>query len=151
MISRLVITFLPRSKHLLISWLQSQSAVILDPPKIVCHCSHSIKWLFKIYLFLSWMVASLMASLIKKKPAMQETWFDFWAGKIPWRRERPLTSVFWLWEFHGLHSPWGHKESGTTERLSLSSWMDVEFYQMFFLPLLRWSGGFCLFFCWCSI
>ena len=45
MLSRLVITFLPRSKHLLISWLQSPSAVILEPPKIksdtvfpsICH------------------------------------------------------------------------------------------------------------------
>ena len=35
MLSRLVITFLPRSKHLLISWLQSPSAVILEPQKIV--------------------------------------------------------------------------------------------------------------------
>ena len=34
MLSRLVITFLPRSKHLLISWLQSQSPLILEPPKI---------------------------------------------------------------------------------------------------------------------
>ena len=34
MLSRLVITFLPRSKHLLISWLQSQSALILEPRKI---------------------------------------------------------------------------------------------------------------------
>ena len=34
LLSRLVITFLPRSKHLLISWLQSPSAVILEPPKI---------------------------------------------------------------------------------------------------------------------
>ena len=34
MLSRLVITFLPSSKHLLISWLQSPSAVILEPPKI---------------------------------------------------------------------------------------------------------------------
>ena len=33
-LSRLVITFLPRSKHLLISWLQSPSAVILEPKKI---------------------------------------------------------------------------------------------------------------------
>ena len=33
MLSRLVITVLPRSKHLLISWLQSSSAVILEPPK----------------------------------------------------------------------------------------------------------------------
>ena len=34
MLSRLVITFHPRSKHLLISWLQSPSAVILEPQKI---------------------------------------------------------------------------------------------------------------------
>ena len=34
MLSRLVITFIPRSKRLLISWLQSPSAVILEPPKI---------------------------------------------------------------------------------------------------------------------
>ena len=34
MLSRLVINFLPRSKHLLISWLQSSSAVILEPPKM---------------------------------------------------------------------------------------------------------------------
>ena len=46
MLSRLVITFLPRSKHLLISWLQSPSAVILEPQKIksdtVCTVSPSI-------------------------------------------------------------------------------------------------------------
>src|SRR5574337_366433 len=47
MLSRLVITFLPRSKHLLISWLQSPSAVILEPKKIkVSHCFHC----FLIYL-----------------------------------------------------------------------------------------------------
>ena len=41
MLSRLVITFLPRSKHLLISRLQSPSAVILEPPQNkVCHCFH---------------------------------------------------------------------------------------------------------------
>ena len=34
MLSRLVITFLPRSKRLLISWLQSPSAMILEPPKV---------------------------------------------------------------------------------------------------------------------
>ena len=46
MLSRLVIAFLPKSKHLLISWLQSPSAVILEPKKIVCHCFHC----FPIYL-----------------------------------------------------------------------------------------------------
>ena len=40
MLSRLVLSFLPRSKHLLISWLQSPSAVIWEPKKIVCHCFH---------------------------------------------------------------------------------------------------------------
>ena len=41
MLSRLVITFLPRSKRLLISWLQSPSAVILEPQKNkVWHCFH---------------------------------------------------------------------------------------------------------------
>ena len=46
MLSRLVITFLPRSKRLLVSWLQSPSAVILEPRKIKCHCLHY----FPIYL-----------------------------------------------------------------------------------------------------
>ena len=47
MLSRLVIAFLPRSKHLFIAWLQSPSAVILEPPKNkVYHCFHC----FPIYL-----------------------------------------------------------------------------------------------------
>ena len=40
MLSGLVITFLPRSKRLLISWLQSPSAVVLEPPKIKSHSFH---------------------------------------------------------------------------------------------------------------
>ena len=48
MLSRSVITFLPRSKRLLISWPQSPSAMILEPPapNKVCHCFHC----FLIYL-----------------------------------------------------------------------------------------------------
>ena len=46
--------------------------------------------------------------------------FNPWVGKIPWRRERQPTPVFWPGEFHGLYSSWGHKESDTTERLLLS-------------------------------
>ena len=46
MLSRLVRAFLPRSRHLLVSWLQSPSAVILEPQKIVSHYSHY----FPIYL-----------------------------------------------------------------------------------------------------
>ena len=46
--------------------------------------------------------------------------FNPWVGKIPWRRERLPTPLFWLGEFHGLYSPWGRKELDRTERLSLS-------------------------------
>ena len=61
-----------------------------------------------------------MAQLVKNPPAMWRPRFDPWVGKIPWRRERLPTPVFWPGEFHGLYSPWGHKESDRTERLSLS-------------------------------
>ena len=49
----------------------------------------------------SW--ASLVAQLVKNPPAMWETW----VGKIPWRRERLPTLVFWPGESHGLYSPRG--------------------------------------------
>ena len=63
----------------------------------------------------SW--ASVVAQLVKNPPAVQETW----VGKIPWRRQRLPTPVSWPGEFHGLGSPWGHKELDTTEPLSLTS------------------------------
>ena len=47
MLSMLVITFLPRSERLFISWLQSPSAVILEPPQKVSHCFHC----FSLHLF----------------------------------------------------------------------------------------------------
>ena len=46
--------------------------------------------------------------------------FNPWVGKIPWRRERLSTPLFWPGEFLGLYGPWGHKELDTTERLSLT-------------------------------
>ena len=53
-------------------------------------------------------------------PQCRRPGFNPWVGKIPWRRERLPTPVFWPGEFHGLYSPWGHKESDMTEWLSLS-------------------------------
>ena len=47
--------------------------------------------------------------------------FSPWVGKIPWRRERLPTPVFWPGEFHELYSPFGHKVLDTTERLSHNS------------------------------
>ena len=44
--------------------------------------------------------------------------FNPWVGKIPWRSERLPIPVFCPGEFYGLYSPWGHKESDTTEWLS---------------------------------
>ena len=46
--------------------------------------------------------------------------FNPWVGKIPWRREWQPAPVFWPGEFRGQrslvdYSPWGHKESDTTE------------------------------------
>ena len=64
MLSMLVITFLPRSKHLLISWLQSPSAVILEPPKIksatvftvcpsICHTVMGLDAMILVFWMLS--------------------------------------------------------------------------------------------------
>ena len=52
--------------------------------------------------------------------------FNPWIGKIPWRREWLPTPVFLPGEFHGRrslvgYSPWGLKESDTTERLTYSN------------------------------
>ena len=60
-------------------------------------------------------LASLVAHLVENPLAVQETGFDFWVGKISWRRERLPTPVFWSEEFYELYSPWGHKESDMTE------------------------------------
>ena len=51
--------------------------------------------------------------------------FDPWVGKIPWRRKWPPTPVFLPRDFHGQRSlagcsPWGQKESESTERLTLN-------------------------------
>ena len=65
-----------------------------------------------------------MPQTVKILPAMWER-FDPWAGKIPWRRQWLSIPVFLPGESHGQsspvgYSPWGHKESDTTEQLTLS-------------------------------
>ena len=59
-----------------------------------------------------------MAQLVKNLPAMSETWVQSLGWEDP--LERLPTPVFWPREFHGLYSPWGHKELDTTEPLSLT-------------------------------
>ena len=53
--------------------------------------------------------ASLVAQLGKNPPAMREAWVRSLVGKMPWRRERLPTPVFWPGESHGLYSQWGHR------------------------------------------
>ena len=67
----------------------------------------------------SW--ASLVAQLIKNLPAMWETWVPSLVGKVPWRRERLPTPIFWPGEFHWLYSPCGRKGSDATELTLISS------------------------------
>ena len=56
--------------------------------------------------------------MVKNPPAMRETWI----GKIPWRRAWQPIPVFLpgesSWTEEPGYSPWGHKESDTTEQLS---------------------------------
>ena len=58
-----------------------------------------------------------MAQLVKNLQCGRPV-LNPWVGKIPWRRERLPTVVFWPGEFHGLYNPWDHRELNTTERLS---------------------------------
>ena len=78
MLSRLVISFLPRSKHLLISWLQSPSAVILEPPKIksltvsivspsICHEVMGLDAMILVFWMLSFKPAFLLSSFTFKR------------------------------------------------------------------------------------
>ena len=56
----------------------------------------------------------LVAQLVKNLP-VKRSQFDSSVGKIPWRRNRLPTPVFWPGKLHGLYSPWGGKESDMTE------------------------------------
>ena len=66
--------------------------------------------------------ASLVAQMVKCLPAMQETWVWFLGREDPWRRKWQSIPALLPGKSHGQrsligYSPWGHKESDTTERL----------------------------------
>ena len=79
--------------------------------------------------------ASLVAQLVKNLPALWETRVQSLGREDPLEKERPPTPVFWPGEIHGLYSAWDHKESDTTEWLSLH-----------FTPYGRWGGFVFVFF-----
>ena len=56
-----------------------------------------------------------MAQLVTNLPECRRPRLDPWVGKIPWRRKRLPTPVFWSREFHELYSPLGPKELDMTE------------------------------------
>ena len=58
-----------------------------------------------------------MAQMLKSPPESRRPGLHPWVEKIPWRRERLPTPVFWPGEVHGLYGPWGCKESDMTEQL----------------------------------
>ena len=88
--------------------------------------------------------ASLMAQTVKNLPVMQETWVPSLVWEDP-LEEKMATHSSIAWKSHQQrslvgYSPWGHKESNTTERLSL--WLHNPGYN---LPLpLWWEGVNCL-------
>ena len=81
---------------------------------------------FTFKLFNRYM-ASFVAQLVKNPPAMRETWVQSLVWEDPLGKERLPTPVFGPGEFHGLYSPWGHKESDMTERLSLSLFTFIKY------------------------
>ena len=54
--------------------------------------------------------ASLVAQLVQNLPAVGDLSSIPGLGRVPWRRERLPTPVFWLEEFHGRYTPCGCKE-----------------------------------------
>ena len=95
-LSRVDTTCLSRSKCLLISWLQSPSAVILEPPKIK---SDTVSTDIKVFLLL--LLDFLVAQMVKNLLQYRRPEFSPWVGKIPWRREWLPIPVFLPGEFHG--------------------------------------------------
>ena len=110
MLSRLVITFLPRSKHLLISWLQSPSTVILEPKKIktatvstvspfICH--EVITLLTKVHLVKAMVFPVVMYGCeswtVKKAECRGIDAFELWCWRrllrVPWTARRSNQSI----------------------------------------------------------
>ena len=136
MLSRFIIAFLPRSKHLLISWLQSPTAVILEPPKIksltvfivspsICREVMGLMLKLKLQHFghLIRGVDSLEKILGQEEKGTTE---DEMAG---WHHRLEGHEFGWtpgVGDGQGglvCCNSWGHKESDTTEQLNWTELM----------------------------
>ena len=102
-----------------------------DPlEKVLATHSNILAWriLWTVYSMESQRVRHDWVKTVKSLPAMQETGFNPWAWKIPWRREWLSIPVLLPRKLHGQrsltgYSPRGHKESGMTEWLTLSHFL----------------------------
>ena len=56
-----------------------------------------------------------MAQVVKNLPAMRETRVQSLGQEDPLETGEATHTSIWAWRIHGLYSPWGHKESDTTE------------------------------------
>ena len=87
---------------------------------------------------------SLVAQKLKRLPVMQETWVRSLGQEDPLEKEMATHSSILAGESHGRrslvgYSPWGRKESDTTERLHFLSFFLVVIYSRF-----RITGYFCV-------
>ena len=76
--------------------------------------SFSLSYIY-IYTHMTCIWASFVAQLVKKPPAMWETWVQSLGWEDSLEKGKLSSPVFWPGEFHGLYSPWGRKESDMTE------------------------------------
>ena len=130
MLSRLVITFLPRSKHLLISWLQSTSAVILEPRKInsdtvsivspsICHEVMGPDAMILVFWMLSFKPNFSLSSFHLMKKGMGIS-----AGKVQFQLcpcEYKIQLLFWVPELT-CFLLWPAEFSFKSRRMSQRDW-----------------------------
>ena len=88
----------------------------------------------------------IVAQMVKNLPAIQETAFNPWVRKIPWRREWLLTLIFLPGEFHGQrslagYSPWSCKELDTTVQLTLSIFHCTYVLHLLYPFICWWTLG----------
>ena len=117
---KFVTKFIPTSKLKLDfpdSSVGKESAYNEEAPGLISGSGRSAGEGIGYPLQYSW--AYLVVQLVKNLPAMRETWVQSLDWEDPLKKERLPTLVFWPREFQGLYRPWSHRESDTTEQLSL--------------------------------
>ena len=107
MLSRFLTTFLPRSKHLLISWLQSSFSAILEPKKIKS---------LTLSIFYPSICHDLVAQKVKPLSTMQETWLQSLGWKDLLEKEMANNSSILAWKTPWMEEP-GRLQSMGSQRV----------------------------------